>query len=420
MKNIIIMILSFGLLCQAQQYDFYSFLAEIDSQYTVLNSRLGGFNLQSGSASAVGPIANPVWLPFGAGSINAQLQLYNIVTAATVRTYDLDSMNLVTDVPVNCFHSGNYNFFNTAYNTSDNTLYGLCSIFGPNYSFLGMYLSKLNTNTGDLTKVSDFNIGGVVELAGKAIDPELMVYYYSNSQTFYGIDLYQGTVFSSPAITFESPGDIRFQNFTYNCADNTIYGLITEDTYIVIPNSMGIYDTRKNVRLGKINPQTGVVSRVLPTTLLQNGWSGNAGSTIDPISNAFYYSDGYSIHGVSLATGALLQSRSFNFTTNIIVNNIESKNNCYNAIQTRLNPLAVKTNTITPKVLISPNPVQNVLGINANIDIDNMQVFDSNGRSIFTVNGNEKTIDVSGLQTGIYFLRLNYNQDFQTIKFSKN
>ncbi len=63
-------------------------------------------------------------------------------------------------------------------------------------------------------------------------------------------------------------------------------------------------------------------------------------------------------------------------------------------------------NTISSELNIYPNPVKNILTIEGQ-DISTVQIMDINGRIIKTINNNNsiKTIDVSTLTQGIYFVR---------------
>ena len=55
-----------------------------------------------------------------------------------------------------------------------------------------------------------------------------------------------------------------------------------------------------------------------------------------------------------------------------------------------------------------PNPVTNQLTIEASVRLDQMTIYDVNGREIksFSVGDNRKVINMSGLQAGIYFVNI--------------
>ncbi|MDR6761784.1 putative delta-60 repeat protein [Flavobacterium sp. 2755] len=74
--------------------------------------------------------------------------------------------------------------------------------------------------------------------------------------------------------------------------------------------------------------------------------------------------------------------------------------------------------------ILHPNPASNVLNIEAdeNISINSIEIFNILGQSVLNLK-NQKTfssIDISGLNKGIYFIRINSNKEITTKKFFKN
>ena len=74
---------------------------------------------------------------------------------------------------------------------------------------------------------------------------------------------------------------------------------------------------------------------------------------------------------------------------------------------------------ISSSFCIYPNPVNDVLYINAETEIEEVSVYDVYGRQQSTVNGQQSTIDVSRLNTGIYFVRIKTNDEVVTRRFIK-
>jgi len=72
---------------------------------------------------------------------------------------------------------------------------------------------------------------------------------------------------------------------------------------------------------------------------------------------------------------------------------------------------------IKSKVNIYPNPVQNEIHIETGEVVNSVEVFDLLGKQI--LNSKDKNIDVSGLQSGIYLLKINTNQGSLTEKIIK-
>jgi len=67
-----------------------------------------------------------------------------------------------------------------------------------------------------------------------------------------------------------------------------------------------------------------------------------------------------------------------------------------------------------PEIFIYPNPVENSLTLESNINIPNAQlnIFDQLGRSVLRRDASDVskvTLDVSNLSSGMYFLRVEGN-----------
>lgn len=75
-----------------------------------------------------------------------------------------------------------------------------------------------------------------------------------------------------------------------------------------------------------------------------------------------------------------------------------------------------------PKVEVYPNPSQGVWNIKSRDQILNsIQVFDALGKQVLSLkpNSNEVQIDASTLNTGLYFVRMESNSGFKTVKLIK-
>jgi hypothetical protein len=268
-----------------------------------------------------------------------------------------------------------------------------------------------------VTTLSPNSIATGYQLAGTIIDPELMVYYFKTGTKFLGIDLYNGTIYSQPDIVY-SANDYDFSNFTYNCADNSIYGIVREMTNIQMPNApSGVFI--QHSRLGKIDPVTGIVTRVSQTILPNLYYSVTAGATIDPSTNTFYCSDNTNLYGISTVTGVAV-STPLVFENGNFVNFIANSNDCTGATASRLDPNLSNNGFHWKRNFeIYPNPVSSILTIKSEKSIDTIEVFDALGRSVFMKkSGNE--FDVSSLQSGTYLMKIFSGNTIENIKFIKN
>lgn len=83
-------------------------------------------------------------------------------------------------------------------------------------------------------------------------------------------------------------------------------------------------------------------------------------------------------------------------------------------------PLSVGENLLS-NVSIYPNPVVNELTINSSIDLENsvVAIFDIQGKKVYNSYFNSNTINVSALESGVYFLRIIQNNKKVNLKFIK-
>lgn len=68
---------------------------------------------------------------------------------------------------------------------------------------------------------------------------------------------------------------------------------------------------------------------------------------------------------------------------------------------------------------IYPNPVNDILYINAETEVEEVSVYDVYGRQQLTVNGQPSSIDVADLNSGIYFVRIKTNDKVVARRFVK-
>lgn len=71
------------------------------------------------------------------------------------------------------------------------------------------------------------------------------------------------------------------------------------------------------------------------------------------------------------------------------------------------------------KVLVYPNPVKEILTIHSESKIDNYKILDINGRVVKRGDCSELQLDVSDIETGIYFIELRIKDSIITKKFVK-
>ena len=381
-------------------------------------NKAGSININTGFVNDVSTTFSEQSFNVAGGDFDPiQSKMYLMTGNSTFTTFNFNTGGITT-IPYTTSFSGTTYFDNVSYSHSNNTLYGLVRPFGANNVSLGVFFGKLNTTTGQVTTLSPNSIATGYQLAGTIIDPELMVYYFKTGPKFLGIDLYNGTIYSQPDIVYSS-NDYDFSNFTYNCADNSIYGIVREMTTIQMPNApSGVFI--QHSRLGKIDPATGIVTRVSQTILPNLYYSVTAGATIDPSTNTFYCSDNTNLYGISTVTGIAVSTTPLVFENGNFVNFIANTNDCSGATASRLDPnLSNTTLDLKKNFKIYPNPVSSILTIQSEKSIDTIEVFDTLGRLVLTKKSTN-TLDVSSLQSGTYLMKIGSQNSIESIKFIKN
>jgi hypothetical protein len=77
------------------------------------------------------------------------------------------------------------------------------------------------------------------------------------------------------------------------------------------------------------------------------------------------------------------------------------------------------TTTFDNTITIFPNPTKNYLTVSATAAIENVEIYDYNGRLIRTFKNVSEKIDVTNMQAGMYFIKANSDEGFVTGKFIK-
>jgi len=158
-------------------------------------------------------------------------------------------------------------------------------------------------------------------------------------------------------------------------------------------------------RLSKINPNTGVVTFVSPYNI---GAGGNltGGAFVDPNAMTYFFSNGNQIVGVSLVTGLITSSVPKSYESDAIAfDMMRSTQNCFDATALRFksNPNVDVVTNLKLEGSLFPNPAQNEITLKINASLNNIEIFDSRGRLILV--SKQKTIDISGLSSGVYFVK---------------
>lgn len=229
---------------------------------------------------------------------------------------------------------------------------------------------------------------------------------YTNNQLF----VFNSTmVFPSP----DSPGEVKIYdlNTSNNWVLNSSFPFQPNDFYNAYLNvegdnmiltGYGIY-----VLLMERNNPAWHYKKINGTWTFQSTYGGNS----------FYFNDGFSIKNCITDTKIVFCAPSERMTPPNCCQPTTPNGGLY-FIDTTLSNAEFEQNTL----VIFPNPVENMLQIgNTNtVQIIKIQVYDSLGRNITSLNSNFENIDTSNLSSGSYLLEITFiNNTKKTLKFIK-
>jgi hypothetical protein len=394
-------------------------------QFDSATIRLGYLNPTTGLVSNIGTTSLSQAINLTGAALDPYSNTFNFLGGS-----DLSTFNLSTGQATGPFQLNNPNgacyFDNFRFNNSDSSIYGLVrrNTYNPSTNtYTGtVLLGKIDNTTGAITEISTSSVANGFALAGSAIDPYQMVYYFSTGSNLIGLDLYNGSIYSNPAISVVN--GIGLDNFTYSCADTALYGLVRQNyftTYYdpIIMDSTSVLDST-SIKLGKINPNTGVVTTISPYSIRQGGYSLNMGSAINPNTMTYYFGTGAEVIGVSLITGLVTSTVPVTFVDGMYFDLMRNFENCIVASAIRGNPNITSVNEIkdASNVSLFPNPSSEILNINCNSIMKNIVVTRVDGKVVADINTNETEfkIDVKDFVDGIYIVKIVDAKNSITIK----
>ncbi|MFN5629309.1 MAG: T9SS type A sorting domain-containing protein [Bacteroidota bacterium] len=385
----------------------------ISQQFDSSALRLGTINPTTGYVSNQGSFAFSESINLTGASLNPYENSFVFIGANNINTLNLTDGTLTASSGLSNPNGQGY-FDNFRFNNADSIMYGLSR---RNYTnpITGqvsgaVYLAKANTTTGVITEISTSPVAQGFALAGSVIDPHQMVYYFSTGSNLIGIDIYDGSIFSN--VPFINPNGIAFDNFTYSCADTSIYGLIRQNYF----SANQQFDS-SSIKLGKINPNTGLVTEVSPYSIFSGGYSLNAGSTIDPDGMIYYFGNGEAIIGVSLITGLVVSNQSYSFENGMYFDLMRNNQNCITARAERFANFAT-TNAVKNEdenFSVYPNPSTGIFTFKDTKNLNSVEVYSILGEKILSQT-NQKTINLNGFNKGVYLARVNGMQVAKLVK----
>jgi hypothetical protein len=373
--------------------------------------KLASINPLTGQVSVISNSVLSDLVNITSSSINPYNQTFSFQDEDSWLTVSLQTGEVLNDVSV-ASQNNNGSFSNFRFNTADSIMYGLypLSLNNPMTGEVGdLRLAKCDLTTGNVSLISNSSVALNYTLTGSSIDPYQMLYYFQSEGKFIGLDLYNGQIYSQPIITINGEGS-SFQNTAYSCVDTTIYGLILQN---------GVKG------LGKINPQTGVVTP-LPTQLSYANLIVNSGGAIDPITKVYYFqtmdnTDQIKLIGLSLLDGSVVSQCNLSANDEYFTM-YRIQNDCYAASPTRLNTTSNVAEIKNVSVKIYPNPAQEVLSLKATTNLIQVEIIDAYGNVVKRFNPNQAQfqLPIESLAQGIYYLKIKTADSNLTERFVKN
>jgi hypothetical protein len=390
-------------------------------------------NPTTGLATNVSPTSVSASINLTGAALNPYSNQFCFIGDNGLKSIDLTTGQITNTATVNNPNGVGY-FDLFRFNTSDSLMYGLSrrNITNPQTGVVtgAMYLATIDAATGTITEISPTSVGQGFAFSGSAIDPHQMVFYFSTGSQLVGLDMYNGSIFSNPTLSFPNGGQ-NFDNFTYSCADTSLYGLVRTNYYSQVYNPITmmtnqVFDSAA-VHLGKVNPMTGAVTKVSNQSIGVTSFSVNGSSTIDPINMIYYFisgsMNGIAIYGVSLQTGLVVSQAPISNAGGLYFDMMRIQSDCYESQPTRLESSAVIQDPIlkTTHVNVYPNPFVDQITISCEIQMQKIELFQANG-SLISVNefsGKEFTLETNELINGIYFLQVTTSNGKEIIKILK-
>ncbi len=387
----------------------------------------------TGIATNISPISISSGINLTGAALNPYTNQFCFFGDGGLKSIDLTTGQVTSTAAINNPNGTGY-FDLFRFNTSDSLMYGLSRRNIPNPQTGGlmgtMYLATIDANTGTITEISPTSIGQGFAFSGSAIDPHQMVFYYSNGAQLVGLDMYNGSIFSNPTLSYPNGGQY-FDNFTYSCADTSLYGLVRTNYYSQFydPQTMmttQVFDSAA-VHLGKVNPTTGEVTKISTQSLGVGSFSINGSSTIDPVNLIYYFiggsSSGLAIYGVSLQTGLVVSQGTMSNANAQYFDMMRIQSDCYESQPIRFAPSASNQELLANTLAVQafPNPFSDELHISAETALQKIELYHANGALLFEMelSGKEITLDTHAFANGVYFLKASGSQGVTCVKIVK-
>ncbi len=174
-----------------------------------------------------------------------------------------------------------------------NNMYGLYHQLNPsNITFV-----EMDPVNGIITPIGNTVLSTTINTTGVSLNPYNLSYSYQDDDSWLSISLQDGSILSDVVVNLPSAtGD--FNNFRFNTADSTMYGLYSQ---VVYNQSSGTYSA--DMRLASCDLNTGLVSLVSPTSIATSYTM--SGAVINPHLMVYYFISEDKLKGLDLYNGTI-------------------------------------------------------------------------------------------------------------------
>ncbi len=197
--------------------------------------------------------------------------------------------------------------------------------------------------------------------------------------------------------------------FTINNSTSASFGnrfaLVITDQYTALPVKLTSFAGKKVTRANQLNWTTASEKNMVAFEVQRS----NDGKTFETI--------------------GLVKPTNTNFNANYTFSDVTAQGNVnyyrlkmIDAKNTEYsNIVSITNNEVAELIELYPNPANKYIAIKSpnNIEITELEIFNSNGISLMKVN-NQNSIDISNLENGLYFVVINTPSGKSEVKFIKN
>lgn len=266
----------------------------------------------------------------------------------------------------------------------------------------GVYLSKIDPETGIVTTISTSPFANSITMAGCALNLGNQWYHLFSEGKILSLDIETGDIVHDPIV--DTSQFENFNNLTYSAANGKLYAI-------------GRNSDPDELFFVQIDPITGAVNTISPTSLGES--LALEGSALNPYSGIYYFKrpNPLSIVGVDTTTGLEVSATAFDFS---------ESNGAYfgyfyfgGQVQQLLSKDGFSNK---PDITIYPNPAENILNVAGN-SISRITLYSILGQQLANWEYNDEgtlKLDVGNYNKGVYFLKVyNDQQEATTLKFIK-